>query len=53
MKKSLRLLLGTIALGAVIAATAITPKLSWDDGGGAPVACPPGGCAIDQQPQQQ
>lgn len=46
MKKSLRFLLGTIALGAVIAATAISQTRVWD-GGMDPLPCPPGGCAIN------
>lgn len=46
MKKSLRLLLGTIALGAVIAATAISHAQNWGDGNPQP-DCPPGGCAIN------
>jgi hypothetical protein len=47
MKKSLRLLLGTIALGAVIAATAISQTRVWDGGMDPQPQCPPGGCAIN------
>ena len=46
MKKSLRLLLGTLILGAFVAGTTISkPQLSTAGGDPMPV-CPPGGCAV-------
>jgi hypothetical protein len=47
MRKSLRLLLGTIALGAMITATAFAHNLGWDGGADPVPVCPPGGCAVN------
>jgi hypothetical protein len=48
MKKSFRLLIGTLVLGAVVTATGIFHKLPCSAVGGDPVPlCPPGGCVIN------
>lgn len=48
MKKSLRLLVGTLVLGAVVSAAGIFHSLPCSVVGGDPVPlCPPGGCAIN------
>lgn len=47
MKKSLRLLIGTLILGAFVAGTTIS-KPAQSTAGADPVPlCPPGGCALN------
>lgn len=46
MKKSLRLLFGTILLGAVVAAASVVHQPSFEGADPVPV-CPPGGCAVN------
>ena len=50
MKKSLRVLVGTMILGAAIAAASIGPMQTTTLGvGSAPVpTCPPDGCALSR-----
>ncbi|HWY67092.1 MAG TPA: hypothetical protein VNX88_00430 [Terriglobales bacterium] len=47
MKKSFRLLIGTIMLGAVIVAASISPNQPGVAGGAPVPVCPPDGCAVN------
>jgi hypothetical protein len=46
MKKSLRLLVGTLILGAVVTATAAL-RVPCSVGGDPVPLCPPGGCVVN------
>lgn len=47
MKKSIRVLFGTIVLGAVIVAASISRNQPGVAGGAPVPVCPPDGCAIN------